>query len=194
MQPNPKPPVGLPEVEDLAEQIGRFIEYWGFKKVHGQIWCHLYLSATPLDAAAIMAKVGISKALVSISLKELQEFGLIAEVGKSPRGTRTYQATDDVVSPILATIRRRERRLISRIESSYSLLSKLSAKELTRHDLNTKRMSYLGVLIKIANFGLDTIVQQKWQNFKAFMQLRRPSGSARNNGRNNEGHDFFPPS
>lgn len=167
----------LPELEDLANQIGRFIEYWGFKKVHGQIWCHIFLSSVPLDAGALISRINISKALVSISLKELQEFGLIEEVGKGPRGTRVYKATDDVVTPILTTIRRRERRLISRIESSYSLLAKINSTELEKNELNIKRMSYLGILIKIANFGLDTLVQQKWQNFKKLLSLKRKSKS-----------------
>ena len=89
-----------PELEDLAHQIGEFMEYWGFKKVHGQIWCHLFLSSTPLDASELMSRLGISKALVSISLKELLKYEVIRESGKSDRGTRCYQATEDVMTPI----------------------------------------------------------------------------------------------
>ncbi|MEZ4872113.1 MAG: hypothetical protein R2827_07680 [Bdellovibrionales bacterium] len=43
----------------------------------------MYLSSTPLDATMLIDRTGSSKALVSISLKELLYYGVIVEVPKS---------------------------------------------------------------------------------------------------------------
>ncbi len=98
----------LPELEDLADQIGEFIHYWGFKRIHGRIWTHIYLAAKPLDAADLVRQMKISKALVSISLRELIDFEVIEEVGKSSRGTHLYRANPDILKVILSVLRQRE--------------------------------------------------------------------------------------
>lgn len=161
-----------PELEDLAEQIGTFIEYWGFKRVHGHIWCHLFLSKRSLDAAEIMERLGISKALVSMSLKELISFGVIEEAEKSERGTRTYRAKEDLVSPVLATIRRRERRMIARIQTAYHLVQGLADKEKSLCDIDSRRVATLGQLIKLVDRNLDRLVKRKWRSLYELLQFK----------------------
>lgn len=162
-----------PELEDFAEQIGTFMEYWGFKKVHGQIWVHLYLSNRALDASDLMQRLSISKALVSISLKELTDFGVIEELGKSDRGTRTYRATEDLSKPIIETIRRRERRLISRILSAHTLLARLEDKDCMEMGIDKSKLVYVGDLIKLVDDGLDHVVKRKWLAIGELLQLKR---------------------
>lgn len=162
------------------------MEYWGFKKVHGEIWCHLFLSKQGLDAADLMARLNISKALVSISLKELQEFNVIEETGKSDRGTRLYAAKPDIVTPIVDTIRRRERRMMGRIQSAHTLLSGLPETERARLDIDWGRVAYLGQLIEIANAGLENLIGKKWQNFSEFFFLRRRYNSLHSRKQKND--------
>ncbi len=151
----------LPELEEFANQVGHFMEYWGFKKVHGQIWCHIYLSDHPLDAAELMHRLQISKALVSISLKELLDFGVLEEVGKSPRGTRLYKAREDLGATILDTLRRRERKMMARILAAYSLLEKLDQDELSEHGIERQKVALLGALIRLVDQGLDQIIKKQ---------------------------------
>jgi DNA-binding transcriptional regulator GbsR (MarR family) len=169
-----------PEIEDLADQIGSFIEYWGFKKVHGQIWCHLSLSLKPLDASELRERLSVSKALVSVSLKELLEFGVIHECGKSERGTRLYRAVDDVMIPIIEILRRRERRMLSRIESAYHLLGRLSSEEALHANLDPLRVAYVGQLISLAGLGLDHLIKGGGPTLPSLLAERdtlRPSHS-----------------
>ena len=161
-----------PELEDLSDQIGEFMEYWGFKKVHGQIWCHLFLSSQPLDAADLMQRLGISKALVSISVKELLKHGVILEAGKSDRGTRCYQATDDIMSPILETLRRREQRMISRVLGAHSLLSRQDPKDFKKMGIEAKKLQYLGEIIKLADASLENIIKKKWVGIADLFMFR----------------------
>ncbi len=150
----------LPELEEFASQVGSFMEYWGFKKVHGQIWCHIYLSQQPLDASELMKRLDISKALVSISLKELLDFEVIEEVGKSPRGTRLYKAREDLRATILDTLRRRERKMMSRIMGAYSLLEKLEGEELESHGIAQERLAFLGMMIRMVDMSLDQMIKK----------------------------------
>ena len=161
-----------PELEDLSVQIGEFMEYWGFKKVHGQSWCHLYLSKKPLDAAELMGRLGISKALVSISLKELLNYGVIDDLGKGDRGTRCYLAKEDLLTPILETLRRREQRIISRVRGAHSLLSRLENHDLDEMRLETKKLENLGQLIKMADAGLESIIKRKWFGLPEFVLIK----------------------
>lgn len=167
-----------PEIEDLAQEIGQFMEYWGFKKVHGQIWCHLFLSTNGLDASDLMARLGVSKALVSISLKELQEFQVIEEAGKSERGTRVYCAKPDIVTPIVETIRRRERRMLSRMQAAHSLLEGLPETEKDEVDLNWERVRYLGQLIELASQGLENVIKKKWHMLGDLLYLKKKVSEA----------------
>lgn len=180
----------LPELEEFAKQVGDFMEYWGFKKVHGQIWCHIYLSEHPLDAAELMRRLQISKALVSISLKELLDFGVLEEAGKSPRGTRLYRAREDLGAMILDTLRRRERKMMARILAAYSLLEKLDEDELVQHGIQRQRVGLLGALIRIVDQGLDQMIKKQNGSIFDLMSLlsrnlfqappQRPSAEAQN--------------
>ena len=149
------------ELDDFANQVGHFMEYWGFKKVHGQIWCHIYLSKHPMDAAELMQRLSISKALVSISLKELLDFAVLEEAGKSPRGTRLYKARDDLGATILDTLRRRERKMMSRIFAAYSLLEKLDDEELIEHDIEKHKVHFLGAIIRLVDQSLDQMIKKQ---------------------------------
>lgn len=150
----------LPELEEFSCQVGTFMEYWGFKKVHGQIWCHIYLSMEALDASELVKRLDISKALVSISLKELLEFEVIEEVGKSSRGTRLYKAREDLRATILDTLRRRERKMLAQIMGAFSLLEKLDGTELEAHKIEQQRLAFLGMMIRMADMSLDQIIKK----------------------------------
>jgi DNA-binding transcriptional regulator GbsR (MarR family) len=150
----------LPEVRDFADQVGEFIQYWGFKKVHGRIWTHLFLSKTPLDAAEIMKRLSISKALVSMSLSDLLAYDVVEEMGKSTRGTLTYAANADVLSVILNVIRQRERRMFSRIVAAHKLLDSVSATEQKTAGIDRERLEAMGGLINLGYEALETFLSR----------------------------------
>jgi DNA-binding transcriptional regulator GbsR (MarR family) len=151
----------LNELEEFASEVGQFMEYWGFKKVHGQIWCHIYLSQQPLDAAELMRRLSISKALVSISLKELLDFAVIEEAGKSERGTRLYKPREDLGATILDTLRRRERKMMARIRTSHSLLERLDPQELQLNGIERQKVALLGMLIRLVEQSLDQMIKRQ---------------------------------
>ena len=160
-----KPEGTLPEVEDLAAQIGEFIHYWGFKRIHGRIWSHLYLAQKPLDAADLVRQMKISKALVSISLRELLDYEVIEEVGKSNRGTHLYRTNPDIMKVILSVLRQREKRILARIQAAQETLERVPQEERTRNGLSEKHILNLGEIVTRAQLALEGFVAMRSVDF-----------------------------
>src|SRR5262249_7905440 len=145
------------QIDLLANEIGEFICYWGFKRIHGRIWTHIYLSRVPLDAAALRKKLRVSKALMSLSLNDLLAYEVILESGKSLRGTQTYVANPQILDIILNVLRAREKKLINKIEEQYKAISSLKADSIGAEGVNPNRIESLGEMIQLAQHTLDSM-------------------------------------
>lgn len=147
-----------PELEDVVTQIGDFIEYWGFKNVHGRIWAHLFLAGCPLDSNELIVRLGISKALVSMSISDLMDYNVIRASGKSERGTTVYDCNPDLSSVIANVLRKRERRLLARLSAATRTLSsmprEMDGKCGVRHD----RVEKLDNMVRTAESTLDGLL------------------------------------
>lgn len=148
-----------PELEDLANEVGDFICYWGFKKIHGRLWTHIYLSEYPLDAGQMMHRLKVSKALISLSLNDLLRYDVIIEAGKSERGTQTYVANPNVLDVILNVLRRRERKMLAQAETSHKMLCSLSPDHLKRAKINGERLGSVGRMIGQAQNALLSLLE-----------------------------------
>ncbi len=143
----------------MADRVGDFIQYWGFKKVHGRIWTHLFVSDHPLDAGDLCRRLNISKALVSMSIADLLEYEVIQEIGKGEQGTIQYQANPDVTRVIFNVLRKRERKMMSSIQSAQQVLEKASSQGGDASDgLDSKRVVYLGEMIRTAKGALEALI------------------------------------
>jgi DNA-binding transcriptional regulator GbsR (MarR family) len=147
-----------PEIDNLCELVGEFIQYWGFKSIHGKIWFHLFLSQSPLDAKDLMQKLNISKALVSISLRDLLVYDVILEDKLSAEGTRTYIANSDVHTVVERVLRGREKVMMAKIKGSFQNLKQVSATELNEQDIQAKRLKELEKLISKGDKMLNTVM------------------------------------
>jgi DNA-binding transcriptional regulator GbsR (MarR family) len=143
------------ELKRLADQIGEFIQYWGFKKVHGRIWTHIFLANKPIDAAEIMRRLGVSKALVSMSLSDLMRYDVIEEAGRSERGTLVYKANPDVMNVILNVVRQREKLMFSRIRAAQKNLTALPQKT---GSIDSEKLRTLGTFINMGHDALETFL------------------------------------
>lgn len=148
--------------EKLVSAIGEFIEYWGFKRVHGKIWTHIFLSERPLDAADLMKRLKISKALVSISVKDLIEYSVILKSGKSKKGTQTYTANPNLADVITHVLKTRERVLLNRISAAVSELSTESSfSDSEKSHFCEVRIGFLRLMLDEATRILDGILEMK---------------------------------
>ena len=157
-----------PELSDVADQVGAFMEYWGFKTIHGRIWTHIFLSHEPLDAGSLIRRLDVSKALMSMSLAELLDHDVIQIAGKSEHGTTTYSANPDITHTITAVLRKRERRMLNRVSSAAKSLP-LSTEGEVR--LSPERVQSLQSMIETAEQTLECLLSLKnfdfaqWSDF-----------------------------
>lgn len=155
-----------PELSDVAEQVGAFMEYWGFKSIHGRIWTHIFLSQEPLDAGALIKRLDVSKALMSMSLAELLDHDVIQIAGKG--STTTYSANPDITHTIMAVLRKRERRMLNRVSSAAKTLPLGAVGEVR---LNPERVQSLQSMIETAEMTLECLLSLKnfdfsqWSDF-----------------------------
>ena len=153
--PNPFPP----EIQALDLQIGEFMEYWGFKRIHGRVWLHLYLSEDPLDVAELMRRLDVSKGLMSLCIRDLREYDVIHESGTAKHGTVLYAANPELYSVIRNVLRTRERPLLGRIKAAQQIAASLPEEELKANRMSGRKLKSLGRLVQSADFALQTLVR-----------------------------------
>lgn len=151
----------LSRLQELARQVGDFIRYWGFRKIHGEIWTVIYLSARPLSGVEIVGLLRVSKALVSPALKELEHEGLISQVESENSKTKRYAAVEDVTSIIRGVLVRREWPMISKIKACHGELENHVGGDTANHALDSTRMQSLGAFIHTADIALSTLVDSE---------------------------------
>jgi predicted transcriptional regulator len=144
---------GSSHLKGLAREVGSFIRYWGFRRIHGEIWTVLFLSETPLSGVQIGKQLGVSKALVSPALKQLMAEGLIARsTGKDAR-EYVYQAVEDVESVILTVLKRREVPMLQKIERQFGQFRKGAGQGFSQ-----ARIARLGAMIIASRSMLEMLV------------------------------------
>ncbi len=147
----------LEHVNTLADEIGGFIEYWGFKSIHGKVWTHLYLSPDPLDASELMARLKISKSLASITINDLLKYEVILLKGKGPKDTQVYTINNDIRSVVLKVLRDRELQMMNRLNVCFG---RLQTEQFVEKDNRfcTERLQNLGAIITQASQTLQAII------------------------------------
>ena len=159
------------KLSSAAESIGRFIEYWGFKSIHGRIWALIYLSETPISTPEIVDALKISKASASIGINDLIEQSLITASGKVRNGGVTYISNENAGEIVRTILKKRELRLISEAEGELKKLSALSKQDKNSHNISQEKLNQLmdltqtsrKILIKITSTKFKTI--PKWSSF-----------------------------
>lgn len=159
------------ELDELANAIGRFIHYWGFKQIHGRVWAHIFVAAAPLDAGTLMKRLNVSKALMSLSLNDLLDYNVIQESSKSKRGTQTYIANPKVIDVIISVLERREKKLLQAIDASCDSLCKVPSDRLNQAGLDVPRLKTLSLMIKEAQATLNSMLDLTTEDFKHWRTL-----------------------
>lgn len=97
---------------EVGEVIGELMEFWGFKRSMGKVWAALYLAARPLDAATLGERTGLSAGSVSMTLAELQEWGVVHLRREPGQRSRLYEAETDIWAMVTRVFRDRELRVV----------------------------------------------------------------------------------
>lgn len=140
----------MPELAQLEEIVGNFMHYWGFKKIHGRIWLHLYTSSKPLDSAEIMERLQVSKGLMSLAMRELLHYEVIRPAASGPHGTVYYEANPDLQTVINNVLRAREAVMLGEAAAAAQRLRSVSAGELSEAGVDAERVQSVLTLTESA--------------------------------------------
>lgn len=143
------------ELRKMADCVGDFIRYWGFRRIHGEIWTILYLTNQALSGADLVKRLKVSKALVSPALSEMLDYKLIVQVGGDGK-TKTYKAAEDVFQVIRTVLATREKSLIGNAEKQVSQLVTIANDGLG--EIQSDRLNKLKDMIRTASSTLDMIL------------------------------------
>ncbi len=147
-------PQANPELAALADLVGEFIEYWGFKAVQGRMWCYLYLLARPLSSKELAQLVRISPALVTQSIQVLSEYQLIVQASKGPNGVLRFEANPDVAAGIRRVLASREMRLFGRIATAAETLKGKRSSAPASVQADETRVALVTEWVSVAQLGL----------------------------------------
>lgn len=143
----------------VGEAVGHFIEYWGFKAIHGKIWTLLALHTEPLSQTELAEILGCSKSLVSGTISELMSYGLVKPV--SDHRNAPYTAHLDVWATIADVLRSREWMLLEgarqALESAVEAAEDAAA-EGARIPYNLDRMRLLLTMTEMAQSLLKMLI------------------------------------
>ncbi len=129
-------------IRHTCEAIGQVMESWGFKKIMGMMWGFLYLCPEPATSKDICQTLGISPALASITLQELQRWGVVKKL--SPLGKRRdyYVAEHDVWKMLRRVLREREAAQMENVRTKLQqAISALDQEVQQKADLTSRRTS-----------------------------------------------------
>ena len=169
------------EAEMLAaDAIGDVIEHWGFRKPLGRAWTVLYLADDALCAAELGERLAMSAGAVSMTLTELQRWGVVRRVWKPGERKEFYEAETDFWKMISRVVHDRERSLVAsvreRLEQSRALLRKAHSTA-----ANRARIERVGKLLTFATMAESVIEsflasrRADFTDFSNLLQLTRPS-------------------
>ena len=141
----------------LAELIGNFIEYWGFKAVHGRIWTMIFLSKEPVNAKFLIDNLEISKALVSMSIKDLLHYNVILEVEKDGPSTQKYTFNPDIFTVVTNVLKTRESQLLREINEQILKTKKIVSKD-DKEGACTDQLQALAEMTEAAEVTLSSLL------------------------------------
>lgn len=156
----------------LSQGIGQFIQYWGFKEIHGKVWTLLYLSAEPLTAQELCHKLKVSKTLLSFTMQDLLQHQLIIAVESPNLKAKYYKANPHVFEVIVDILRQRELKILESIQVSYDqLIDEVNAKD-EKMNLDKERLRFLGAMVINAKLFLDELIHQEVPVVKKLFELQ----------------------
>src|SRR6187549_2341004 len=153
-------PVTQAELE-VADTIGRLMEFWGFKRPMGRMWTLLYLSPSPLGAAELGEQLKMSAGAVSMTLNELSKWGAVKKSWRPGERRDFYEAETSVWKLVRRVIGDRELTLVREFSDALGAADEaLAAAELEPAIKNFKkeRVERLLELSKLGENLLSALV------------------------------------
>lgn len=127
---------------EMIEAGGRTAQSFGLNRLFGQIYMLLYLAHEPQSLDALAEQLGVSKASISISCRQLEAWGAVRRVWKKGDRKDYYEAETNfgriINNGLLASINKKLDSAQVQIERSLELLEQSGAPEEKKHFLRKR--------------------------------------------------------
>jgi DNA-binding transcriptional regulator GbsR (MarR family) len=92
----------------VANMVGDLIEFWGFRRNMGRLWCVLYLHEKPMSAEELRNFLEVSSGTISMTLGELQQWQVVRKVKVAKERREYFEAETDIWKMVSRVFRERE--------------------------------------------------------------------------------------
>ncbi len=156
-----------------ADAIGDVIEHWGFRKALGRTWTVLYLAGEALPAQVLTDRLQVSAGAMSMTLTELQRWGVVRKVWRPGERKDFYEAETDFWKMISKVVQERERFLAGsvreRLERARELLKQSGSTAEVRAKL--ERLGRLQSFAAMAESVIGGFLSSRRADFSGFGDL-----------------------
>ena len=141
-----------------ADAVGGLMEFWGFKRNMGRMWCVLYLSDRPLSAADLGERLQLSTGAVSMTLAELTKWGAVKKAWVPGERRDYYEPETSIWKMVSRVFRERELRQIhSAIEAFELVVGALGKRRKTAGLAEVQKLDFalgrIRALLDLARIG-----------------------------------------
>jgi DNA-binding transcriptional regulator GbsR (MarR family) len=123
----------------LVEAGGRTSQDLGLGRIVGQILLYLFLQEHECSLDSIGAELGLSKAAVSIAIRQLESLGLVRRVWKKGDRKNYYRSADNIAAALqqglLAFLRQKMQAAATELDHVNDLLETVSRQPQANGDL-----------------------------------------------------------
>jgi DNA-binding transcriptional regulator GbsR (MarR family) len=166
-------------LHEVADAVGALMEFWGFKRIMGRIWSLLYLRGEPLSAAELCEELAISSGAASMSLSELEHWGVVRRLRQPGNRREYFEAETDIWRMVSRVLRERELMQIERALEVFDrareqLLRTAAPAERSRLDDIAERIARLADLARMGRALLGAVVAQGKVDLAPLMKFARP--------------------
>jgi len=152
-------------IHEVADAVGALMEFWGFKRVMGRLWTVLYLTGEPLSAAELCERLAISSGAASMTLADLERWGVVKRSRKAGDRREYFEAETDIWKMVSRVLRERELSQIDRAVEVFDrarerLTRAVPPGEQARIARMVDRIGRLGDLARVGRGLLTAMVQQ----------------------------------
>ena len=151
----------LSKLKELEQLVGDFMAYWGFKKIHGRIWVHLYTSTEPLDTIELMKRLKVSKGLMSLAIRELQKYNVIETTNVGRHGSVFYKANPNLLQVITDVLRQREAEMLKNTAQCLNEMLHHKKSDLLENNLDQEKIENIFTLTESASNTLQLLLLQQ---------------------------------
>lgn len=150
--PKFNPPSSDAELQ-VADMVGRLMQFWGFKRPMGRLWTLLYLAPEPLTAGEIAQSLHMSAGAVSMTLNELAKWGAVKKTWRPGERRDFYEAETSVWKLVRRVIDDRELTLVREFSDALDAADRALATAELPDEIKSFKKERVERLLELSKLG-----------------------------------------